>query len=363
MMSSISVKQLSLIALLSSVIIGVLAFATIAISSPVPLTSTKYTAGLVLLILGIWAINIALVYLVEKQGRSNIAVYIIRYTVSYSICLALVVMIQPLPPAMRVMPQKIRAVHPIASMDHSRPIAIGRGQGFSPNLLLALALNSIILLLQDLTLFRDKKSSIELENAKLKIINMEATNHQLKQQIHPHFLFNSLNTLKTFIKNEPDKAEDYLVNLSEFLRASISNTMNIVTLRDEIEFAVNYLEMQAIRFGDALHYSINIPEEIQQTGFVPAFSIQPLLENAIKHNILTKVLPLYITVTYHEDWLTVANSLQPKTTTETGTGLGLHNLSERYKILSDNEIVVVKTNQQFSVSIKILDNASSHHRG
>jgi LytS/YehU family sensor histidine kinase len=139
--------------------------------------------------------------------------------------------------------------------------------------------------------------------------------------------------------------------------------MNIVALCDEIELAVNYLEMQAIRFGDALHYTINIPEEIQQTGFVPALSIQPLLENAMKHNILTKVLPLYITITYHEDWLTVANTLQPKATTDTGTGLGLHNLSERYKVLSDHDIVIVKTDQQFSVSIKILDNASSHHRG
>jgi LytS/YehU family sensor histidine kinase len=261
------------------------------------------------------------------------------------------------------MPHKIHAVQPVASIDHTRPIAVGRGQGFSPNLLLALALNSIILLIQDLALFRDKKSSIELENAELKIKNMEAANHRLKQQIHPHFLFNSLNTLKTLIKNEPEKAEDYLVNLSEFLRASLSNTMNIVALCDEIELAVNYLEMQAIRFGDALHYTINIPEEIQQTGFVPALSIQPLLENAIKHNILTKVLPLYITVTYHEDWLTVANTLQPKTTTDSGAGLGLHNLSERYKILSDNDIVIVKSHEQFSVSIKILDNASSHHRG
>jgi hypothetical protein len=362
-MSFISAKKLALIALVSSFIIGLLAFATIAISSPVPFASTKYTVGLMLLILGIWAINIALVYLAEKQVRSSIPVYIVRYTVSYIICLALVYIIQPLPQAVRAMPHKIHAVQPVASIDHTRPIAVGRGQGFSPNLLLALALNSIILLIQDLALFRDKKSSIELENAELKIKNMEAANHRLKQQIHPHFLFNSLNTLKTLIKNEPEKAEDYLVNLSEFLRASLSNTMNIVALCDEIELAVNYLEMQAIRFGDALHYTINIPEEIQQTGFVPALSIQPLLENAIKHNILTKVLPLYITVTYHEDWLTVANTLQPKTTTDSGAGLGLHNLSERYKILSDNDIVIVKSHEQFSVSIKILDNASSHHRG
>lgn len=363
MTSPISAKKLVITAFLSSFIIGMLAFASITIASPVPFTG--FPRGMLVLgplILVIWAINIALVYLTEKYIPGNITVYA-RYVVSYLACFALVFAIQPLPKPLRSMPHKIHNAPAAVPVHHAR-LAMGKGQGVSPNLLLAFALNSIILLIQDLTLLRDKKSGIELENAELKIKNMEATNHQLKQQIRPHFLFNSLNTLKTLIRKEPDKAEDYLVNLSDFLRASLlSNSLNISLLHDELKLAVNYLEMQTIRFDNALQYTIHIPEQIQQTGFVPVFSILPLLENAIKHNILTKELPLQLDLSYSDGRIFVVNNLQPRSTAETGTGFGLKNLSERYKILSDEDIILTRTDQQFSVAIKILDNANSHHRG
>jgi two-component system, LytTR family, sensor kinase len=215
--------------------------------------------------------------------------------------------------------------------------------------------------MQDLLLLREKKTMIESENAQLKIKNIEATYNQLKQQIHPHFLFNSLNTLKTLIRKEPKDAEIYLKKLSDFLRASITlNNENLAKLSDELKFCLDYLELQKGRFGEALKYSIEIPEEIK-SGFVPVFSVQHLLENAIKHNALTNENPLLIEVKYDNSRIIVTNNIQIKSITEETTGRGLVNLAERYRILSGDEIIFQSDENQFSVSVKILNHEDSNN--
>jgi LytS/YehU family sensor histidine kinase len=230
-------------------------------------------------------------------------------------------------------------------------------QSHSPyaTVVMAISLNTVILILLDLILLREKKEKVEIENARLKQKNSEALYQQLKQQIHPHFLFNSLNTLKALINKSPDVAEDYLITLSDFLRRSVSvGNDNIVKIEDELKMCLDYLKMQKIRYGWALQFYTDIPEEIVQTGFVPVFSLQLLSENAIKHNALTNESPLQIKIEYNEGSITVSNNLRPKLTTETTTGTGLINLAERYKILSGDEIRIHTTAEQFSVSIKVL---------
>jgi LytS/YehU family sensor histidine kinase len=230
-------------------------------------------------------------------------------------------------------------------------------QSHSPyaTVVMAISLNTVILILLDLLLLREKKAKIEIENARLKQKNSEALYQQLKQQIHPHFLFNSLNTLKALINKSPDVAEDYLITLSDFLRRSVSaGNENIVKIEDELKMCLDYLKMQKIRYGEALQFYTDVPEEIAQTGFVPVFSLQMLSENAIKHNALTAETPLQIKMIYNEGSITVVNNIQPKLTTETTTGLGLINLAERYKILSGDEIRIHTTAEQFSVRIKVL---------
>jgi LytS/YehU family sensor histidine kinase len=220
---------------------------------------------------------------------------------------------------------------------------------------MAISLNTVILILLDLLLLREKKTEIEIENARLKQKNSEALYQQLKQQIHPHFLFNSLNTLKALISKSPEVAEDYLITLSDFLRMSVSaGNDNIAKIEDELKMCLDYLKMQKIRYGEALQFYTDIPEEIAQTGFVPVFSLQLLSENAIKHNALTNESPLQIKIEYNAGSITVSNNLRPKLTTETITGTGLINLAERYKILSGDEIRIHTTAEQFSVSIKVL---------
>jgi two-component system, LytTR family, sensor kinase len=232
-------------------------------------------------------------------------------------------------------------------------------QSHSPaaTIVMAISLNTVILILLDLILLKEKKSKIEIENAQLKLKNSEALYQQLKQQIHPHFLFNALNTLKSLINKSPDVAENYLIKLSDFLRVSVSaGNDNIVKTEEELKLCLGYLEIQKIRYGKALQFTIDIPEEICETRFVPVFSLQMLTENAIKHNALTNESPLQIKIKYDEDKITVTNNLQPKMTTETTTGLGLINLAERYKILSGEEIKIHASATQFSVSIKVLKN-------
>lgn len=227
--------------------------------------------------------------------------------------------------------------------------------------LFSLSSNTIILIIQDLMLLREKKAMIESEIARLKIKNIEATYNQLKQQIHPHFLFNSLTTLKTLIRKQPNEAEAYLKKLSDFLRSSITlNNENLSKLSDELKFCRDYLELQKGRFGDALKYSIDIPEKAE-SGFVPVFAVQHLLENAIKHNALTIENPLFIEVKYENNRVIVSNNVQVKSITEDSTGKGLINLSERYRILSGDELIIKSDDNHFSVSLKILDHENSNH--
>jgi len=215
--------------------------------------------------------------------------------------------------------------------------------------------NTLIIFGYNFILLQYEKSKADLENSQLKMANMEAANLLLKQQVQPHFLFNALSILKTLYKKDVHAGEAYLVHLANFLRASVSYShANITRLSDEINFCKTYLEMQRLRFGDALNCVIDIPEKMLLNGFVPSFSIQPLLENAIKHNEVTDEFPLSIKVYQEGEYIIVKNNLQVKENGEVSSGKGLTNLIERYRILSGDEVMIQSDNSTFSVSIKIL---------
>lgn len=209
---------------------------------------------------------------------------------------------------------------------------------------------------------QQSKTHSEIENLKLKAAVSETANQVLKQQIHPHFLFNVLNTVKSLYKQDLQQGEAYLVHLANFLRASLSNpTARIVRLEDELQLCFDYIEMQRIRFGTALTYRIDLTSEIRNQKFVPYFAVQTLLENAIKHNDLTEEAPLHIEIIKEADCLKVINTLQPRHFKEPSTGQGLSNLAERYRLLAGEEIHIEQNENQFSVRIKLLDNEDSHH--
>lgn len=223
-------------------------------------------------------------------------------------------------------------------------------------------INSLILVLQNYIIIQNSKAEADLENIQLKAANANAANQLLRQQIHPHFLFNALNVLKSLYKVNPPAGEEYLVHLSDFLRAAVStNNLKVIPLGDELKLCTDYLEMQRIRFGKALQYAVSISEESLVKGYVPSFSIHPLLENTIKHNELTEESPLMIRIEQAGDRIKVSNNLKLKGISEASTGSGLMNLAERYRILSGDEIIIEQTSGTFSVSIKILRHEHSNN--
>ena len=235
------------------------------------------------------------------------------------------------------------------------------------NLLLAfigsgLVINTLITLLHDSVLLYEHKMNSELELSRLKAANAEATNLLLKQQIQPHFLFNALNTLKALYHKDTQAGDIYLVHMANFLRASVfHHASNISTLDDEVKLLFDYLEMQRIRFGAALNCTIILTEETRKGYSLPSFSLQPLLENAIKHNNFTQEDPLIVHISQQGDWLIITNNIQKKRLKVASTNYGLANLAERYKLWSGDEIIISEDGNSFSVSVKLLKNAYSNH--
>lgn len=233
-----------------------------------------------------------------------------------------------------------------------------------PSILLQGALNNtLIVITHNIVILRHEKTNTDLENSRLKAANLESANLLLKQQIQPHFLFNALSMLKSLYKTDVQAGEAYLSHLVNFLRASLSEPQSRISrLVDEIRLCNDYLEMQKIRFEDALICTIDIPEQVMLQGSVPLFSIQSLIENAIKHNEVTEESPLKIKVFYKGGRIITENNLQVKSHIDEPSGKGLINLIERYRILSAEEVIILQDNDTFSVSIKVLSNEDSDHR-
>lgn len=301
-----------------------------------------------------WTVNIGLLWLSNRlrfRGKDWL-----RYGLSTAVCLLVVFfLIQLIPMRRPELPAEFTRYLP---GDLPRPGFPRPGRLVMP-LIQALSINLVIIVLLEILVLKDKKRMIEEENSRLRMFNLEAKHSQLKQQLHPHFLFNSLSTLRSLIKRSPEQAEEYLEKLSEMLRFSIdSDSQTVVRLGEELELTENYLNMQRVRFGNALNFSIDIPQDMKTCGKVPVYSLQLLVENAIKHNVLTPSQPLNIVIRpgNDKDTISIENNSQPKLHIEDGSGVGLSNLAERYRLLNNEKVNINKTNDKFMVTIKVLEN-------
>ncbi len=190
------------------------------------------------------------------------------------------------------------------------------------------------------------------KSIKLEKDNLEASYNALKAQINPHFLFNSLNSLMSLLENNPT-AEQYVQDLSDFLRyVLMSNERDVVTLQEELEFAEKYIHLQKLRFQDNLQVEFKVQPTSLQFTILP-LTIQMLLENCIKHNIISEKNPLRISISDNGNYISVVNNVQPKQTEES-TGQGLKNIAGRYRFVSNEPIKVETTNNQFSVTIPLI---------
>ncbi len=201
---------------------------------------------------------------------------------------------------------------------------------------------------------RLKKSVREEEQAKQAIV--QAQLDALRNQSQPHFFFNTLNTLRDIIdQNSREDAKKFVDRLSEMYRYLLeSGNNNLISLKAELRFAKAYIHIQTERFGESLKVNWQIPNSALDAMIVP-MSVQLLLENAIKHNIVSKANPLEIYVLLKDHSLIVQNRMQPKSTQLPSTKVGLRNIERRYALLSGKSIEITNDGRQFTVSLPLLD--------
>lgn len=176
----------------------------------------------------------------------------------------------------------------------------------------------------------------------------------LKNQLDPHFLFNSLNVLTSLIEEDPDQAQRFTTSLSKVYRYVLEQkNKDLVTVDEELNFAHTYVRLLKMRFEDSIVFDIPEKCSIPDAKIVP-LSLQLLLENAVKHNVVTATRPLHIKVFEQEGMLVVSNNLQEKQVVKKSSGVGLQNIKQRYNILTDREVVIEKNTLNFSVSLPML---------
>ncbi|WP_298321134.1 sensor histidine kinase [uncultured Aquimarina sp.] len=201
---------------------------------------------------------------------------------------------------------------------------------------------------------RLKKSIREEEQAKQMIVQTQLDT--LRNQAQPHFFFNTLNTLRDIIdQNSKEDAKEFVDKLSDVYRFILeSGNANLISLRDELKFAKSYIHIQSERFGNNLKVNWDIPKVSLDAMIVP-MSLQLLLENAIKHNVISRSKPLAISVATKNNFLIVTNEIQPKSTQIPSTKLGLKNIEKRYALISSKPIEIKNDSTQFIVSLPLLE--------
>lgn len=198
-----------------------------------------------------------------------------------------------------------------------------------------------------------KKSLIHQE--KLEKEKSLAHFENLKNQLNPHFLFNSLSSLNSLIFENPDLASKFLKQLSKVYRYLLENNENDpVTLDTEINFVNNYISLLQTRFDGGLQVNWDIKKEDRTKKIVPA-TLQILVENAIKHNSTFEENPLIIDIYTHNQYLTVKNNQQPKTRVEGSNKKGLNNLTSLYYYTTGKEAYIRNTPEYFAVEVPLID--------
>lgn len=202
-----------------------------------------------------------------------------------------------------------------------------------------------------MVVFQKQESQLEIE--RLKQAQLEVSLNSLKEQLSPHFLFNTLNTLSTLTSEKHVK--DFVNELSNIYRHVLQHKeKDTVTLTQELHFINSYIYILKSRFENAINIDIDIAEG-DQVLRIPALTLQLLIENAVKHNMATSYKPLYIKLFKEGDYLVVSNNLQAKNSVSYSTGTGLHNIRLRYQLLFNKEIVIEKTASHFTVKLPLAE--------
>lgn len=238
-------------------------------------------------------------------------------------------------------------LHPFSLKDNYIPLKLNITYCWLVNLLYHLV-NAIIFY------FREYKSSA-LEAEQLKNVTAQAELQLIKSQINPHFLFNNLNVLAALIMKDNKEANRFIEEFSKVYRYILSNhNKELVELKEELDFIKPYIFLLEKRFAEGLQIKVTIAENQYGKLIIPA-SLQMLIENAIKHNVVSRNKPLIIDVhTNGSNTIVVSNNLQQKQTVENSTGIGLQNIIKRYQLVSNRMVAIDANENNFTVTLPLI---------
>ena len=199
---------------------------------------------------------------------------------------------------------------------------------------------------------------ISQEREELKRAHLQVQLDSLKNQVSPHFLFNSLNTLLSLIPVSAARAEQFVLELSSVYRyLLLSSERQLATLSQELSFAQSYFHLLQTRFGQALHMDCSIDKELEEYQ-LPSLTLQLLLENAVKHNVVSMIQPLEISIsTLRIDgkaYLSVVNNLQPKQQPPPSTRMGLNNILSKFRLLDREDVTIMEDEECFRVTVPLI---------
>ncbi|KIO76921.1 histidine kinase [Pedobacter lusitanus] len=200
--------------------------------------------------------------------------------------------------------------------------------------------------------YRNHKIEIELE--RVKADHVTAQFELLKQQVNPHFLFNSLNTLKSMVEIDDKHIPEFILNLSDFYRFTLEKRkQDVIPLAEELSILYSYIFLLKARFEDGICFDDRLSQD-HASSLIPPFTLQLLVENCIKHNIVSLEQPLTISLYVKDDLLHVENHLQLKMAAEPSTGMGLENICQRYEHLTHKKIEIEKKTDSFTVKLPLI---------
>lgn len=199
-----------------------------------------------------------------------------------------------------------------------------------------------------------KTSKKEVVEQKLIAKSANAQFESLKNQLDPHFLFNSLNVLSSLIDENPKQAQKFTASMSKIYRYVLEQKdKELVTVEDELEFARTYCDLLKTRFEDSVDFDFDVKKEDYRRFVVP-LSLQLLLENCIKHNFATSSKPLVIKIFSENDTLCIENNLQVREQIKESSGIGLSNIVQRYSLLTKKNVFIEKSEDYFKVKLPVL---------
>jgi len=206
--------------------------------------------------------------------------------------------------------------------------------------------------------YENQQVNMELE--KIKSDSLGAQYELLKQQVNPHFLFNSLNTLKAMVEIGDEEAVDFILKLSNFYRYTLeSRKLDLIHVSEEMEILNAYLFLQQARFDGGFSFTSTLNEEILHT-LIPPFTLQLLIENCIKHNVVSLDKPLHISLYAEDGQIVLENPIRLKTADNNSLGVGLKNITLRYQHLLEKPIEIINNGQIFKIKLPLIHEHHHH---